>query len=154
MTIDPGLNGTGWVIFNGRDPEFLANGVIFSGKVASWNQRALNISHALCAIMTDNEVKKVYCEYPAYFDSAAGQMVAKRGDLLKLTFLVGCIQGFLEPTFVHLLPVHTWKGQLPKEVVKSRIKNLLGKDICRNLKSHDWDACGMGLFLQGHINRG
>jgi hypothetical protein len=151
MTVDPGLNGTGWVVFqNMQDPRFRANGVI-NIRNGDWDSRAIDIACEIYAIACELEVRKIYCEYPAYFDSAAGQMVAKRGDLLKLTFLVGCLKGISHPMRFSLLPVNTWKGQLPKEVVKKRIQRILGDDLCKRLKSHDVDACGMGLFLQGHM---
>jgi Holliday junction resolvasome RuvABC endonuclease subunit len=150
MAVDPGLNGTGWVVFkNTKDPMFLANGVINFRNDEEWDVRVLSFVHVLATLAEDWNVSKVYCEYPAYFDSAAGQMVAKKGDLLKLTFLVGCIAGFLHPTPVVLVPVHVWKGQLPKEIVKQRIVKILGSKKCKSLKSHDYDATGIGLFVQG-----
>lgn len=152
MAVDPGLSGTGWVIFRDNNKNFVLNGVInFRGK-EFWDERAMNIAHALCNIAQSEDVNRIYCEYPAYFDSVAGQMVAKRGDLLKLTYLVGCIAGFLEPIPMILVPVNKWKGQLPKEVVKNRITNILGEKKCRVLKSHDWDACGIGLNAMGYFN--
>lgn len=150
LAVDPGLNGTGWVVFKGTDKKFIHNGVItFGGK--DWQQKAINIAHRLCNICLDNDIRNIFIEYPAYFDSAAGSMVAKKGDLLKLTFLVGVITGFLEPKQTILVPVNKWKGQLPKFVVANRVKDIVGPKLFNKLKSHDIDACGIGLFIQGHF---
>jgi hypothetical protein len=150
LAVDPGLNGTGWTVFKSEhDPVFKGNGVIFEHANVDWEKRAMLITKKLLTIANSWEVNRVYIEYPAYFESAGGQMVARKGDLLKLTFLVGCIFGHFYPVPVVLVPVHTWKGQLPKEIVKRRIKQILGETKCKSLKSHDFDSTGIGLFVQG-----
>lgn len=101
----------------------------------------------------------VTCEFPEFQTSAARSMGWMRGDLQKLTFLTGVLaravtrhtnhdiqQATFEP-----VPVSQWKGQLPKDVVQRRIEKELGLPNTRNLdiKTHAWDAVGIGLWRLG-----
>jgi hypothetical protein len=51
--------------------------------------------------------------------------------------------------------VSSWKGQLPKELVIDRIKDFYRKQdaglklLSMSLDGNDWDALGIGLYLQG-----
>lgn len=97
-----------------------------------------------------------YIEWPSFFASAVGHAAAARGDLVKLTFGAGFVCGQLRREFgclIEPIPVNDWKGQLPKSVVIGRIRKILGKDACRKLgiKSHAWDAVGIGLYAKGHF---
>ena len=152
LGIDPGLSGTGWAVLNDNN-ELVSHGVLnFRSDKLSFQKRAMQYGRAIRDIQNSNGIQMAGIEYPAFFDSAGGTMVAKKGDLLKLTFLVGIIYSYLRrnpQTKVLLVPVHEWKGQLPKLVVIQRIKMHYGSRITRNLKSHDWDATGIAMHLGG-----
>lgn len=149
MSIDPGLNGTGWAIFNGKKLE--DQGVLTFRDNLPWEERAQMYGASIRSLHISYGVNQIFCEYPAFFDSAGGTMVAKKGDLLKLTYVVGLFGGMVCPTPFHLIPVHVWKGQLPKEVVNKRIKAILGEKKCVNIKTHAWDAVGIGLHILGEL---
>ncbi len=99
----------------------------------------------------------VFIEEPLFISTAGGRAVAGRGDLVKLTLLAGSYWGAInslrmETTFV---PVRDWKGQLPKKVVEERIRLLLGKKFRDlTLLDHEWDAIGIGLWVQGFLRDG
>lgn len=101
------------------------------------------------ALLVQYEPVTVYCEFPQFFSSAGGQMCAARGDLAKLTFLVGRIAESCYHHQVKFVPVevNTWKGQLPKEVVEKRVCNKLGIRHGK-ITSHAMDAVGIGMWAK------
>lgn len=155
LGVDPGLNGTGWALLYNESGETVlhSHGIFFHGITDSLVRRSMHYSEDLQNTLKQfmDKVNEVCIEYPAYFDTTSGNMIAKRGDLTKLTFLVGVLTKTVQSLKIKvtLVPVNTWKGQLPKEVVKRRILKKLGENQCRNLKSHDWDAVGLGLYGLG-----
>ena len=145
ITIDPGINGTGWALW--KSWKLVDTGIFYAPAKLDWIEKCQAIESKCIYLERENPITDCYLEYPAYFDSVGGNMVAKRGDLLKLTFLVGLIYAvFLKS---HLIPVRTWKGQLPKDVVIQRIKQLLPPETYMNFKTHVWDAVGIGLHVKG-----
>ena len=75
-------------------------------------------------------------------------------SVLKLGILVGSVMASLpEDVECRLLPVRTWKGQLPKRVVIDRIRRCLGNNACDGFEKDVWDAVGMGLWRKGLINQ-
>jgi hypothetical protein len=94
-------------------------------------------------------ITRVYIEMPAFFESSEGAMVARKGDLVKLTWFVGLLCGMFYPIPTELIEVNKWKGQLPKEVVERRIKKI--DPAYHNLKSHSYDAVGIGLYVKGEF---
>jgi len=154
ISIDPGLGGTGWSVFDRDVGKVPIEVGIINRRKGHWSHRAFMIAYGIVEICEALEVRDLYCEYPAFWDTVAGTMVAKRGDLLKLTFLVGvicaipfasvkCLKNF------ELVPVIKWKGQLKKNVVIARILAKLGKEACKRFRLHIWDAVGIGLYKLG-----
>jgi hypothetical protein len=92
----------------------------------------------------------VACEWPKLFESEAGQAAARRGDLVKLAFVVGRIaeltaqMGFM----FTIIPVNNWKGTMDKGQVERRIARIVGPEST-TFKSHVWDAVGIGLYYRG-----
>jgi hypothetical protein len=176
LAVDPGINGTGWALWKSlpRDgkpttaPDHV--GVLQKRhgsyvETANWITDELyvvtGIARWMCAVHRScvcgcgpQPSIRVTCEFPEFQTSASRSMGWMRGDLQKLTYLVGCIGhmtymlttkntgSMFEP-----VPVSQWKGQLPKAVVESRIRDSLGATACNRLgiKTHAWDAVGIGL---------
>lgn len=159
MTVDPGLKGTGYAIWRARHWDRSSPptevGVIHPqisvGNDLDGMRRSKEIANRLWDLTTGWNCTHVFVEDPAYFDSAGGQMSARRGDLKKLVFLAGMICGRLIYQS-QIVRVNDWKGQLPKVVVEARVRSALGDDNCEGYHSHIWDAVGMGLYLKGVIN--
>lgn len=158
LSMDPGVNGTGYAVWRAGsywdvlEPP-VSTGIITAHTSTSWDQRARQIVQGLSerVLVRYSGWDFMYLEYPEFFDSGGGQMVARRGDLVKLAVLTGALWGYFGVDRARLIPVHEWKGQLPKSVVSARIRRLLGRDACRDFQSHVWDAVGVGLFAKGHF---
>jgi Holliday junction resolvasome RuvABC endonuclease subunit len=148
MAIDPGHGGTGYVIWK-MSWQYVTCGIIAPSKSMDWETRGKIIAERMKYIRDFYRIKEIYMEYPAYFSSVGGEMVAKRGDLAKLLWLVGLIHGMVHPTHVELVRVTDWKGQLPKAVVEERLRKLLGKSYPKDCKSHSVDALGIGMYVRG-----
>lgn len=161
--VDPGLNGTGWCHLSWdaarMNPNLLQAGVLTvpsSLGEARFEDRAHHLCTALCSIYRDASPAPhayVVIEMPEHFGSAGSSMGWKKGDLQKLTFLVGMLAGMVCPERTFTVPVHTWKGQLPKPVVTERIQSILGRDVCAKVgvQTHAWDALGIGLWAMGRF---
>lgn len=153
LSVDPGLGGTGlacWI-----DGELIRTEVIIAhNRKADFTDRAESIAQQVRVIAVNHGAESIACEYPEYFaNSASGEMVARRGDLLKLTFLVGVIAGRCAPVDFVAVPVGVWKGQVSKDTIERRIRRRLGDSLCRSMgiRTHAWDAVGVGLYMQGRL---
>jgi hypothetical protein len=153
--IDPGLNGTGWAEFH--DGALTAAGVLnvpHRLKTLPFELRGLELARQLQTVMCDAPFHtKVVCEMPHHFGNVGSDMGWKKGDLQKLTYLVGLFHGVLAPVDFQPVLVRDWKGQLPKAVVTERIKRILGDYACQQvgIVSHAWDAVGIGLWALGRF---
>lgn len=152
LTVDPGLNGTGWAHW--RNQHLQEVGIINAASArGSVVDRSRDIGGRVAALAVERYAVVVACEWPAFHGSVAGEMVAKRGDLVKLTFLVGVIAGMVAPKPFMPVEINRWKGQLPKTVVLDRVCDILGEGTMELLgvRSHAVDAVGIGLHLLGRI---
>lgn len=153
MSIDPGITGSGFAIWQGK--RFQHAGIVFPGKIKKWQPAGYQVAAQLHEIAKINKIEKVFCEFPAFFQGGKGQVTAKSGSLVKLAWFCG----FLETLFVteftpfEQVRVIDWKGQLPKDVVERRICKILKRGITKNLKSHMWDAVGIGLYKHGRFGK-
>ena len=154
LTIDPGISGTGWALWN-REMR-LVNAGILTGK-GKWNQKAEQICEKLAHLIRENRENHTitgYIEIPSFFQSAGGEMVARRGDLVKLTWVAGMLHRTIvgQGGFVRMVPVSMWKGQLPKHVIENRVMKRLGIQCVKlGIRSHAFDAVGIGLYLRGDL---
>lgn len=157
LAIDTGID-FGWAYFEVSASVPKLVGVFTNKAKLDWEER---VERSCCEIYELlEEFKARHCkfavalEWPRYFESASGEMVAKRGDLCKLAYCAGAYGRVAVGSFgckLCLVPVNEWKGQLPKPIVEWRIVECLGpKNIAAlGIKSHAWDAVGIGLYLRG-----
>lgn len=156
ITIDPGLTGTGWAIWDTKTQIApLLAGVWVApqkekGRDLTWLNRCHWLALKLGMTCAAVGVEACWIEYPIFFDDAEGHMGMKKGDIPKLIMLVGAMSYALHlgDVVCHLPSVREWKGQLSKQQVRIRCIKRLGEETCRGLKSHDWDAVGIGLWVQ------
>lgn len=171
MTVDPGIGGTGvalWDVEFDRipNPSGLRDVWNITAKgpevrrvqheTYGWIEKVHYIVGRCAELAHEFSVQEAYCEFPAFHGgSAGGQMVAARGDLVKLTFFVG--YWACEMMSLSIVPkmvtVQEWKGQLPKSVCHRRIRSILnglgeGPDL-DNMSTHVLDAVGIGLYVAG-----
>lgn len=147
VAIDPGLQGTGLAIF--------VDGVLINARVVqstlkatdeNWMARADNIVNEL--VQQIDEYTTVLCEMME-FQGFGRSLGWTSGDMQRTTYFTGLLSGRVFPSPFYFVPVHAWKGQLPKRVVEERLAKKLGTFFTRDIKSHAWDAIGIGLWALG-----
>ena len=168
--IDPAFGGTGIALFQNKvltnvlllkqigKKRFETRAHLLSLEVAEWIRKQVTSSDN--PSIEDVGAPLIMCEIPAYQGTPSRSMGWKKGDLQKLTYLVGamgyaCSSVILghNPTVIPYYATVTpagWKGQLSKELVIERIK----KRIPNVVKEFDpykdiWDAIGIGLWAIG-----
>lgn len=152
LTIDPSVRSCGWAFWD--NDRLKASGLVRSShKDDDWQTGGQGIGAVLRAIGRRNKIDKVYCEFPAFHGGTKGAVTASSGALVKLSWMVGFLDGLFTPEFIpfELVPVNKWKGQLPKEVINERIKKILPESVWKNFKKDTWDAVGLGLFIHGRM---
>jgi len=158
LSVDPGTPlGYAWW----RGSRLLECGVCGGGSEAKkhgWhfetqNQMNLFWCHVCSFADTKATPDVIVCEWPQHFSSAVGNAAAIRGDIVKLSTVVGWVWSMAAAlqTEFKPAPVMTWKGQLSKTLVQSRIVDRLGTKTIKRCKpkSHAWDAVGIGLWHLG-----
>jgi len=167
ISIDPGVTGTGLAIWDLHPREWKRSVAPVdvrvytpSKKFKLFQDKAKEICDHVYSTCTGHGIGmeghggvRMYCEYPEFRNTAAGQAVAATGSLSKLSYMCGVLGGlcwYMKTEFIPI-PVSRWKGQLPKEIVKKRIIKRLGRTTCRqlNIRTHGWDAVGVGLYAKG-----
>lgn len=104
------------------------------------------------------EITECWCEKPSVWSTAKGYAANFQGNILNMELFRGRLyQTCMEfQTVFHDVPVTEWKGNLSKKLVVERLKTLMfehnGKiksTILSRQCSHDWDAAGIGFYVQG-----
>lgn len=172
IAIDPGLDGTGWAVWT-NDAQNEAPAVPTGcGTLRAPKDKDMTLTdrcQALWEKLRDdlcdadvglpmipfNRHTYVFLELPTHFASSARGIAAQGGgSIYYLTYLVGFLGAKLSQCTVILFTPNEWKGQLPKDVVQRRVTRFLGTETCEELgiKTHAWDAVGMGLSVMGRID--
>jgi len=163
--IDPAFGGTGIALFQNEELTNVTR-LRKTGK-QSFEKRAHDLAYRtanwIYDIVTDPKNPRVgivsppvvICEIPAYQGTPSRSMGWKKGDLQKLTYLVGAMGqtctdlkfgGDGNTEFMTVTPAG-WKGQLSKEIVINRIrKRMTDVDKKFEPKLDIWDAIGIGLW--------
>lgn len=172
LAIDPGINGTGWALWRGnaKRPTAPDEVGVLRKRFESFDLASFWLTSELKKILRERRLICpvhltrtcgcvrdtsciVVCEFPEFQTGAARSMGWMKGDLQKLTFLVGAIGQMAHDAGCQFepVPVSHWKGQLPKDIVTDRIIRLIGGIKCSQLgiKTHAWDATGIGLWRRG-----
>jgi hypothetical protein len=168
LAIDPGLSGTGVALVRGSGHggiEVLGWRVLYntgSDKTLPWEVRARMLANDLyvfCFDMIDSgkirqyDPSRIVSEFPMKMESIAG-IAAQKHATMRLSYLVGTFAMMLwerEKWDLETVTPQEWKGQLPKSIVESRIARALGQRQINelHLKSHAWDAVGIGMWALG-----
>jgi len=154
VSIDPGIEGTGWAVWDAGDEWNMVarpveTGVIFPGRrkgdesdFVSKSDRVIKKLHVVVKSICP---KKVWCEFPKLMES--NYAATASGNIFKLAYFVGRVNELCSAygTFIPV-DVNDWKGQMPKPAVDARIARLL-----RNAEypDHASDAVGIGLWAKG-----
>lgn len=162
MFIDPGLDGTGWAFFewlvingkrNALSPH--SSGSFKPKSSVHWQTKAEEVWSWFEGHCATYQIKVLVIESPeAWLGDAIGLASIQRGDIFKLMYLIGGLadvarrRGIRVPV---MISPREWKGQLPKDVTKKRVKRAFdNKKWCpQTSTTHEFDAVGMGLAAQG-----
>lgn len=149
LAIDPGVEGA-WAYWHADETLAPLRYALITPKADTWESRVATFWDELAIVIRTHDPSVVACEYPLFIDTAAGQLTARRGDLVKLVYVVGGIGRICQSYQIpfRLVPVNEWKGQMSKSNVERRIKRLLG-GVDLGFKSHVWDAVGIGMYVRG-----
>lgn len=155
MAIDPGLQGTGYAIWNTNKKTAPYRVGVLNGGKGDWQTRVDRIALAIRKLCREENVDRIICEMMEHYNTASSQMAWSKGDLQRTMFLIGTLHGVTrkQVPYFRLVTPREWKGQLPKSVTIQRVEKALTAKQCRNLgiKTHAWDAVGIGLWHLGVI---
>ncbi len=164
ISLDPGINAMGYVVWNRKfwgqqRNEILLAGVPKTRTTATYHSRVHDLlrqlTHDLRMHLPGKGCGLVICETMIHFGGAKGAAVAKKGGLAELAFATGAIAAWAWERQCEFFPAPsgTWQGQLNKERQNDRVEKKLGREL-KHLTlsfSHDWSAAGIGLWAQGRF---
>jgi hypothetical protein len=156
LAIDPGKKGLGWSAWNFG--ELLAAGIARSPRgLHHLGEQAIALA-AQVPSGADEAVVERMVQYPSRGrrDSVQRQD-ALANDLLDLQAIGGIVAARCVTGGIYFATPHEWKGELPKEVVILRVRNLLSEgeaktlegaleDIPASLRHNALEAVGLGLW--------
>lgn len=105
------------------------------------------------------DVNRVIIEHPRIYTGSGKPKSIDENDLLDVAAVGAAVASWCNFDPETLFPSE-WKGQVPKEVMTERIRRALTDDErasiakCKASLMHNvLDACGIGLFRLGRLNR-
>lgn len=163
LAVDPGLNSLGYAYWDETqkpDQPPHTVGLLHAPRKLLLPERCRWLAEGLRRVtMSTGQITvrgkhidklRLVSEYPSYFGGQSIRGWAK-GDLQKLTFLVGVLAGYFSPLeFTEVTP-GDWKGQLPKDVVIRRLQKRFGPGATKEWEKDAWDAVGIGLWKLGRF---
>lgn len=168
LTVDPGVYTLGACLWD--EPEFYSSHLAFPIKrlcidIDRKERQSMNPQMGIDRLVRwlrkwfeEFEITECYCEKPSIWNSAKGYAANFQGNILNMELFRGRLYQMCEEfqCVFHDVPVTDWKGQLSKKLVNERIKKIMFENdgklkgtILTRQGSHDWDACGIGFFIQG-----
>jgi len=160
MTIDPSINNLGYAVYYKkvlRHYELLRPDALARDEGA-YHLKTLSMVKALFRLFEEYRLNYVVLEMPEHW-AIAGFHARESGSMTKLVFLCGGIYHFfrMQGIDIHMLAPREWKGQLPKEVVRERLKpNMIPEYFTEKewmkLDHNVMDAVAIGQFwINGRV---
>lgn len=157
LCVDPGLRGCGAALFDGG---FLVNAAYVENPVTHGRGYKAH-SEMGCAVSRwiAKDVDRLIIEHPRVYPGSA-QQKGDPNDLLDVAAVGAAVASWCNYRETETVFPSEWKGQVPKETMTERIRRSLS-DIerhniakCKASLMHNvLDACGIGLWRLGRINR-
>lgn len=170
LTVDPGVYTMGACLWD--ETEWFAKHLALPMKridldIPSKDRKQLSANGAMNYLIkylskwfVNYCITECYCEKPQTFMSAKGMASSIKGHVLNMEMFRGMLFGLCQQydCVFHDVGVLQWKGQLPKSLTIERIKEIyidagFRASITKLSRhgGHDWDAAGIGFFLQGYF---
>lgn len=147
LSIDPGLDWTGWAVWVGTSP--MDWGLITPKDIAttSWKLVAQIMATRVRNLAVRLRADSVVCEMPEEFQSAKGQAALHSGAVRKLAYYVGLVGGFVLCESMGWATVEPmkWKGNIPKELTQKRVRRDYSM-VPGGLRPDVYDALGIGRY--------
>jgi Holliday junction resolvasome RuvABC endonuclease subunit len=151
ICVDPGTRFLGWAVFGLTD---LSATLIKSGYITTnlfdnnndWISRIDYMTSQMQQIFEHIVGSKItiLIEQPMNFMSSKGSAATNSGAVNKLMACVFQLKGMINALYpnniVKLIPVQTWKGNVPKEITQKRVKKYWNWEG----EVDEIDACGIG----------
>ncbi len=143
--IDPSINSLGYAVFVNK--RLVSYGTVKSSDDDKQKTLAVRIQTMIADLAVKMEgsmhAQTVVIEEPEMFSSATSHAAVHNSSLKKLIMIVGGLvwHSFLLKATCVLVPVTTWKGQLPKHITKTRMET---KYNVRFRTTDECDAVGIG----------
>ncbi len=150
ISIDPSINFCGYAIH--KNKELINYGLLRSlTKHKDFIEKSIYMVDKIKDLITSIQSLKnnliIVTEIPQYW-GVAGYMARESGAIYKLMFLCGMIVS-LKKNVVTLTP-NDWKGQLPKDVVNNRLREIYTNINIAKINHNIVDAIGIGYY---YINK-
>lgn len=144
MSVDPGLSGTGWALWQGK--KLIGSGSL-SARKGSWEERAQSIVMSIVGLAGGAMVTRSYIEQPFIALTGKALISARSGDVVKLSILNGMLVSSLPNC--KQVRVIDWKGNMPKKIFNKRIKRFLDSLSYQPTTNttHELDAIGIGRHI-------
>lgn len=159
LTVDPGLSGTGWAIFHGK--ELIDHGTLKSVGGGDWINHAFSLARSVEHVAEYSKgIDLVVIEKCRNLPSAKGVAATLSDAITKLAIFTGmCMMVCGQHTaHIELIEPSAWKGSMSKDVMDRRVARALGAANfqCKapikfldskigETSSHSRDAIGIGL---------
>lgn len=155
--IDSGVVAFGIAVFDAnhfpKPTETVSFPVPENQSGADWSEKVEYLAECAIDLIDSHSPFSVACEFPRHFGGTKGEAAARRGDTLHLAHFCGFIHAIcsMNGTTFDLVEAGKWNGQLKKNLVKKRLKRLIGSvdSDGKKIVGHAWDACGVALYSLG-----
>lgn len=132
LVVDPSINSLGWAVFS--DGSRVSSGCI----KADYETKEMPLEYRIQmmivrlssqAIMSLLGERTMVIEEPEMFSSSTSMAAVHNSSLKKLLMIVGALvwYGYNINVNVVLIPVTTWKGQLPKHITISQMETMYSR---------------------------
>lgn len=149
MSIDPSINNLGLAIWDIDKKKLIFYKLFHPTKDCRDNEfdKSLSLLNQVDHWIKVYGVTKMIMEIPEHW-SIAGFEAREKGSISKLMFVCGMLYSLARSLReVRLVTPRQWKGQLPKEVMKNRLKDSYLPEVdLLKLNGNVVDAIGIGHF--------
>lgn len=151
LCVDPGTRELGWAIYSGT-------GLVRCGLLRAKSMQEMLGLLRYCPSMLEG-VDEVVCELPQHYGLGSK---ADPNKLQQLSVLAGAVVGITRAPAYRLPHPREWKGQVPKEIMRSRAERELSKreqavvvlglaGAPKSVHHNVWDAVEIGLWATKRI---
>ena len=145
LAIDPGTLNCGYC-FMTEGMSLVEYGLIKTKEI-TWLKNCENVWFRLQELYFERWPKHIIIEYPELHAGMMALAARESGAIFKLSFLCGGMYSmFNETSSIEIVKPSTWKGQLPKEVVRKRLYKIYPEIKNKDLDHNIVDAIGIGYY--------